>query len=150
MRVPKIWKTPLLGWPRVRPQQSPMSSRTARRFEVSLLLHVMRSENRKIKNGAQPFVWGHMRTNAKIPRWTGGRAPPESPKIGIFGPKTPRDPSDDLGRSFGIIFSPKFQHPTMLVHNFHVFFEFVFEKHENRTFRASLEPWGPRDPSYVQ
>ena len=39
----------------------------------------------------------------------------------------------------------------MLVNHFHVFLEkYVFEKHENRTFRASLEPWGPRDPPYVQ
>ena len=92
-----------------------------------------------------------MRKNAKIPRWTGGRGPPGSLKIGIFGPKNPGDPSDDLGRSFGIIFSPKFQHPTIFVNNFHVFLEkYFFEKHENRTFRASLEPWGPRDPPYVQ
>ena len=59
--------------------------------------------------------------NAKIPRWTRGPGPPGSPKIGIFGPKTPGDPSDDLGRSFGIIFSPKFQHPTIFVNHFHVF-----------------------------
>ena len=89
--------------------------------------------------------------NAKISRWTGGPGPPGSSKIGIFGPKTPGDPSDDLGRSFGIIFSSKFQHPTMLVHHFHVFLENDFsENHENRTFRASLEPQAPRDPPYVQ
>ena len=39
--------------------------------------------------------------------------------------KPPGDPSDDLGRSFGIIFGPKFQHPTMLVNHFHVFFVFL-------------------------
>ena len=39
----------------------------------------------------------------------------------------------------------------MLVNHFHVFFCFEGpKKHENRTFRASLEPWGPRDPPYVQ
>ena len=39
----------------------------------------------------------------------------------------------------------------MLVNHFHVFLEKYFsENHENRTFRASLEPWGPRDPPYVQ
>ena len=39
----------------------------------------------------------------------------------------------------------------MLVHHYHVFLEKYFsENHENRTFRASLEPWGPRDPPYVQ
>ena len=92
-----------------------------------------------------------MEKYTKIPRWTGGPGPTGSPKIEIFGPKTPGDPSDDLGRSFGIIFSPKFQHPTIFVNNFHVFLEkYFFGKHENRTFRASLEPWGPRDPPYVQ
>ena len=71
--------------------------------------------------------------------------------FGFFWPKPPRDPSDDLGRSFGIIFSSKFQHQTMWVNHFHVFC--LLEgptKHENRTFRASLEPWGHRDPPYVQ
>ena len=33
---------------------------------------------------------------------------------------------------------------------FHVFFIFYNKKHENRTFRASLEPWGPRDPPWMQ
>ena len=92
-----------------------------------------------------------MRKNAKIPRWAGGLGPPGPPKIRIFRPKTPRGPNPNLARSFGIIFSSKFQHPTMLVHHFHVFLEKYFsENHENRTFRASLEPWGPRDPPYVQ
>ena len=69
----------------------------------------------------------------------------------IFWPKSSGEPSDDLGRSFGIMFSPKFQNPTMLVNHFHVFFLFeVSKKHENRTFRASLKPWGPRDPPWMQ
>ena len=39
----------------------------------------------------------------------------------------------------------------MLVHHFHVFLEkYFFEKHEKQTFRASLEPWGPRDPPWMQ
>ena len=69
----------------------------------------------------------------------------------ICWPTSPADPSDDLGRSFGITFSSKFQHPTMLSTIF--MFLFVFQgprKHENRTFRASLEPWGPRDPPWMQ
>ena len=37
-----------------------------------------------------------------------------------FWPKTPWGPSDDLGRSFGIISSPKFQNPTMLVKHVHI------------------------------
>ena len=68
-----------------------------------------------------------------------------------FLAEIPGDPSDDLGRSFGIIFSSKFQHPTIFVNHFHIFLQtYFFKKHENRTFRASLEPWGPRDPPYVQ
>ena len=87
------------------------------------------------------IFWDLFFANIWIFHWT----------FGIFWPKPPGDPSDDLGRSFGIIFSSKFQHSTMLVHHFHVFLEFLFfEKHENRTFRTSLEPWGPRDPPYVQ
>ena len=42
-------------------------------------------------------------------------------QICIFWPKSTRGPSDDLGRSFGIILSPKFQNPTMLVNHFHIF-----------------------------
>ena len=41
--------------------------------------------------------------------------------FGIFWPKSTGGPSDDLRRSFGIIFSPKFQHPTIFVNHFHVF-----------------------------
>ena len=69
---------------------------------------------------------------------------------GICWPESPRDPSDDLGRSFGIIFSSKFQHPTIFVNHFHDLKKKGPKKHETPTFRASLEPWGPRDPPYVQ
>ena len=41
--------------------------------------------------------------------------------VGFVGRNPPRYPSDGLGRSFGIMFSPKFQNPTMLVNHFHVF-----------------------------
>ena len=79
--------------------------------------------------------------NAKIPRWTGGPGPPGSPKIGIFGPKTPGDPSDDLGRSFGIIFSPKFQHPTIFINHFHFFCKNIFQKNMNvKLFGHPLNP----------
>ena len=38
----------------------------------------------------------------------------------------PGGPSDDLGRSFEISFSPKFQNPTMLVNYFHLRSFFCF------------------------
>ena len=49
--------------------------------------------------------------------------------IGFFWPKSRRGPSDDLGRSFGIIISPKFQNPIMFVNHFHN----VFSKQKGRT-----------------
>ena len=67
-------------------------------------------------------------------------------KIGIFWPKSPGDPSDDLGRSFGIIFSSKFQHPTMLVYHSHdhshVFLENYFFR---KTWKSNFSgiPWTP-------
>ena len=77
----------------------------------------------------------------KIPRWTGGPGPPGSPKIGIFGPKTPGDPSDDLGRSFGIISTPKFQHPTIFVNHFIVLCKDICSK------RMKIKLFGhPLDP----
>ena len=63
-----------------------------------------------------------------------------SVKFWVFLAEIPRGPEDDLGRSFGIISSPKFQHPTMLANHFHVFFLKGPTQHENRTFRASLKP----------
>ena len=80
-----------------------------------------------------------------------GSGTPVTPENQDFKPKTPRGPDPNLARSFGIIFSSKFQHPTIFVNIFHVFLgKYVFEKHEDRTFRVSPEPWGPRDPPYVQ
>ena len=35
-------------------------------------------------------------------------------------PKSRGGSSDDIGRSLGIMFSPKFQNPTMLVKHFHM------------------------------
>ena len=65
----------------------------------------------------------------------------------MFWPKSTGGPSDDLGRSFGIIFSPKFQNPTMLVNHFHIVCvkKGPEQNHEHRTFRESLESQGPRD-----
>ena len=66
--------------------------------------------------------------------------------FGIFWPESPGGPSDDLGRSFGIILSPKFQNPTIFVNHFHICFKKKSKKnHENQTFRESLESQGPRD-----
>ena len=86
-----------------------------------------------------------MRKHAKNPRWTRGPGPPGRPTIGIFGPKTRGGPCADLPRSSGIIFSPKNRHPTMFVNDFHTFHKTNQNNHENRTFRASVEPQGPRD-----
>ena len=48
-------------------------------------------------------------------------------KIRILWPKSTGGPSDDLGRSFGIIFSSKFQNPTILVNKSHIcLYLFVF------------------------
>ena len=67
--------------------------------------------------------------------------------VGFVWPKSSGGPSDDLGRSFGIIISPKFQNPTMLVNHFHIVFikKGPKQNHENQTVRESLESKGPRD-----
>ena len=64
------------------------------------------------------FFWDFVSRKYWISHW----------QILIFGPKSTRGPCDDLGRSFGIIFSPKFQNPTRLVNHFHILFYFVFQK----------------------
>ena len=77
-------------------------------------------------------------------------------EIRIFRPKPRGGSCADLPRSSGIISSPENQHPTMFVNDFHKkknhrLFKTFFLKndpsgnHENTTFRASLEPEGPRD-----
>ena len=66
-----------------------------------------------------------------------------SVSVWIFWPKSPGDPSDDLGRSFGIIFSSKFQHPTMLVNQFHVFL-FCLKVRKNMKIELFGHPLNPR------
>ena len=68
-------------------------------------------------------------------------------EFGIFWPKSPGDPSDDLGRSFGIIFSPKFQHPTIFVNHFHVF---LSKNMKIQLFGHPLNPTVLGTPPYVQ
>ena len=63
----------------------------------------------------------------------------------LFGRNPPGGPRPHLARSFGIIISPKFQNPTMLVNHFHFFVTKSQTNHENPTFRESLESQGPRD-----
>ena len=67
----------------------------------------------------------------------------------MFWPKSTGVPSDDLGPSFGIIFSPKFQNPTMLVNHVHVIVGKNPQTHENITFRASLKPPQAPELSWV-
>ena len=62
--------------------------------------------------------------------------------FGICWPKSPGGPSDDLGRSVGIISSPKFQNPTMLVNHFHIVL-FVFWKKQTWKSNFSGIPWTP-------
>ena len=57
-------------------------------------------------------------------------------------PKSLGGPSDDLGRSFGIIFSPKFQHPTMLVNHFHAFC--FLKNQKNMKIELFGHPLNPR------
>ena len=78
--------------------------------------------------------------------------------VRIFWPKSPGEPSDDLGRSFGIISTPKFQHPTMLVNHFHFCFVKTNSKKNMKVelFGHSLNPRSlgtplcPRAPNSIQ
>ena len=67
--------------------------------------------------------------------------------FGFFWPKSPGDPSDDLGRSFGIIFSSKFQHPTMFVNHFYICCN---KEVQTNTWKSNFSgiPWrlGPTGP----
>ena len=55
-----------------------------------------------------------------------------------------------MGSEMCIRDSPKFEHPTVWVNHFHFVFFKVQQKHENRTFRASLNPLCSRDLPCIQ
>ena len=67
--------------------------------------------------------------------------------FGMFWPASSRGPSDDLGRSFGIILQPQIPKSNHVGQPFSYLFCKKRSKtnHENQTFRESLESQGPRD-----
>ena len=102
---------------------------------------------------------GNMRQNANKSATDQGSGIPGSPNIRIFEPETRGGPCADLPWSYGIIFSPKFQHPTILVNHFHICLYLVFFKKKTWKYNFSGIPWtlgssgpplGARAPNSIQ